>query len=268
MASNNPPVQPAAQQMQMPLQPPLGPTYVQGPPATQVSPQPSPTRTPVKQCGPGRPRKTDTATRAKDKEAPTTTTSPKLKRGLGRPRGENSRPKKRVKPSEKENEPAAKELADDGDLDDENLESSKRWTNENKTRVFNFILGQTDEGDRRFEQHKKSPAHVYIRASEILFAGKRSADSIKSLYTRSLNTFTWIIAFEGFTGNGGGDPDSDDPTAILSSRLSAARTAGLVVGSLKPATIQQWEDNGWRDLFNDRLGASAKVSWQVPRNSA
>jgi len=75
-------------------------------------------------------------------------------------------------------------------------------------------------------------------------------------------------AFDGFTGNGGGDADSDDPTAILKSKLGAARKASLPIGSLKPATIMEWEKNGWSDLFNNRFGASAKVSREVVRNSA
>lgn len=93
-----------------------------------------------------------------------------------------------------------------------------------------------------------------------------------------------MVAFEGFTGNGGGDPDSDDPTAILRSRLDGARKAGLVVGKLTPQHITAWRDKGWWDLFNDRysclafisitsltvssLGNSAKVTREVVRNSA
>jgi hypothetical protein len=85
-----------------------------------------------------------------------------------------------------------------------------------------------------------------------LFEGARSADSVKSMYMRSLETFTWIRAFNGFTGNGGGDPDSDDPEAVLKSKIAAARGAGLHLGALKPATITEWERNGWFDLFNSR----------------
>lgn len=85
-----------------------------------------------------------------------------------------------------------------------------------------------------------------------LFEGARSADSVKSMYMRSLETFAWIRAFNNFTGNGGGDPDSDDPEAVLKSKIAAARGAGLHLGALKPATITEWERNGWFDLFNGR----------------
>ncbi|KAJ7435648.1 hypothetical protein B0H11DRAFT_673196 [Mycena galericulata] len=88
------------------------------------------------------------------------------------------------------------------------------------------------------------------------------------MWGRSLDTYTWMRTFEGFTGNGGGDADSDDPTAILKKKLVAARKSGLHLGALNPATITEWEDNGWCELFDDRLGTSAKVSRQFARNSA
>jgi hypothetical protein len=59
-------------------------------------------------------------------------------------------------------------------------------------------------------------------------------------------------AFNSFTGNGGGDPDSDDPEATLKDKIAAARGSGLHFGSLKPETITEWERNGWYDLFNNR----------------
>ncbi|KAJ6528963.1 hypothetical protein B0H19DRAFT_1333663 [Mycena capillaripes] len=64
-----------------------------------------------------------------------------------------------------------------------------------------------------------------------------------------------------------GDADSDDPSAILK-KLDAARTAGLPIGTLKPAVLETWENHGWRDLFTQRLGTSAKVSRDIVRNSA
>ncbi|KAJ7152199.1 hypothetical protein C8R43DRAFT_886355, partial [Mycena crocata] len=145
---------------------------------------------------------------------------------------------------------------------------SKRWPTKDRDKFYRFLLSFDAEGDKRFEQHKKNPGHVYDRASKKLFNGKRSADSIKGQWQRSLKTFEWIVAFESFTGNGGGDGDSDDVTAVLKGKLTGARAAGIAVGSLTPATIKEWDDNGWRDLFEERLGNSAKVTRPVVRNSA
>ncbi|KAJ6486656.1 hypothetical protein C8R45DRAFT_1097951 [Mycena sanguinolenta] len=210
------------------------------------------------------------------------------KRGRGRPRKETTAPSdqaKKSKPAPKpkapkgaksaevqtnqENTPPTIDLADSDDDEIEKTEDGKtrHWTPEEKTRVFSFILGPDEEGDKRFEQHKVNPGHVYKKASE-LFNGTRSPGSVKSMYVRSLDTFVWMRAFNSFTGNGGGDADSNDPAAILKGRMKAARSAGLHLGTLKPATILEWEKKGWWDLFNDRLGTSAKVTRPVVRNSA
>ncbi|KAF8207988.1 hypothetical protein K438DRAFT_1961490 [Mycena galopus ATCC 62051] len=58
-------------------------------------------------------------------------------------------------------------------------------------------------------------------------------------------------AIDGFTGNGGGDADSDDPTAILKDKLSV-----------------DWEKEGWRELFDLQFGTSAKALREIVRNSA
>ncbi|KAJ6536517.1 hypothetical protein DFH09DRAFT_1091274 [Mycena vulgaris] len=166
-----------------------------------------------------------------------------------------------------ENHAPVVEISDSENEGDEGG-SKPRWSDVEKTQFFSFLLVFDKISDHRFEQHQRNPNYIYRRASELLFAGKRSLKSIKGLYTRSIEMFTWMVAFEGFTGNGGGDPDSDDPTAILKGRLLAARKAGLCIGSLKPDTITAWQNNGWWDLFNDRLGTSAKVTREVVCNSA
>jgi hypothetical protein len=84
------------------------------------------------------------------------------------------------------------------------------------------------------------------------FEGDRSPQSVKSVFERALKTYAYLRAFDGFTGNGGGDADSDDPTAILKHKLSAARSAGIPLGALKASTIEEWEKEGWRELFDFR----------------
>ncbi|KAJ7306680.1 hypothetical protein DFH08DRAFT_1054345 [Mycena albidolilacea] len=216
-------------------------------------------------------------------------TSPPAKRGRGRPRktanadvpakpkasAPPAKPKAKTKTkaakkdkSNEENLPPAIDIVDSDDELEKNEEGKPRyWTAEEKTCVFEFFLGLDADAERRFNQHKVNPGHVYKRASE-LFDGARSADSIKSLYARSLETFTWMRAFNNFTGNGGGDPDSDDPEGILKGKIAAARGSGVHVGALKPATITEWEKNGWYELFNNRLGASAKIARPIARSSA
>jgi hypothetical protein len=93
---------------------------------------------------------------------------------------------------------------------------------------------------------------LFLQAAESLFHGERTSKAVSGLWQRSLDTFGYIVAFKSFTGNGGGGPDSDEPTAILKQKLDGARKAGLAVGTLKPSVIELWDKNGWRDLFNGR----------------
>ncbi|KAJ7768620.1 hypothetical protein DFH07DRAFT_807425 [Mycena maculata] len=223
------------------------------------------------------------------------------KRGRGRPRGSgrnhtaNSRsPRKRRKKAnqavqqEKENQPApaltpvlppapppapipALDVTDhtiDLAISDSEDAPSKRWPVTDRDKLFRFILGQDAEGDKRFEQHKKNPGHVYDVASKNLFKGKRTVDAIRGQWQRAVKLYGWMVAFDKFTGNGGGDPDTDDPSAVLKGKLAGARTAGLAIGSLTPATILEWEHNDWRDLLDQRFGDSAKVIRPVVRGSA
>ncbi|KAK6993040.1 hypothetical protein R3P38DRAFT_2801014 [Favolaschia claudopus] len=158
---------------------------------------------------------------------------------------------------------------DDSDSSDNEEESGrKRWSAGEKTLFFDWLLGPDSQAEHRFAQHKKNPAHVYRKASVELFSGKRSDKSVGGMWQRALATFGYIVALESFTGNGGGDPDLDDPAAILGKKLDAARNAGLVVGTLKPSVVELWEKKGWRDLFTQRFGANAKVARPVIRSSA
>ncbi|KAJ7477602.1 hypothetical protein FB451DRAFT_1557276 [Mycena latifolia] len=162
---------------------------------------------------------------------------------------------------EKENVAIDIDISSDSETE-EGRPKYKHWADIEKTKFFNFTLAFDEVGNHRFEQLKKNPNRVFTRASEILFPGTRSAKSIVNLWTRSSETFTWMVQYEKFTGNGGGDPDSDDPTAILKNCLEAARSAGLNLGTLRPETITARINNGWFDLFNDR-----PVDRQVVRNS-
>ncbi|KAJ7358271.1 hypothetical protein DFH08DRAFT_440520 [Mycena albidolilacea] len=229
---------------------------------------------------------------------------PTVKRGRGRPRGSkkkatpaaitkpppstrdappsvihkaNAKPKTGKKEkSNMENLPPTIDLADS----DDNIERTedrkiRNWKVAEKTCVFEFILGPTEAAERCFEQHKVNPSRVYKHVSYFtgciaseLFNGTHTPQSVKSMYMRLLETFTWIRAFNNFTGNGGGDADCDDPEAILKGRIAAACRSGLPLGFLKPATVTEWEHNGWYELFDGRLGTSAKVAREVVRSSA
>ncbi|KAJ6615322.1 hypothetical protein B0H10DRAFT_1950022 [Mycena sp. CBHHK59/15] len=246
------------------LPPPYGPPNPMPVGATtpaRWSPSPSPVRSPVKKRGRGRPKgsrsthNTRTAAATSAKVAAIKAAAPKQK-----VKAKQAPMKAKTTASQAQKENVTPPTGADAPIDISDSENEddgsgyKRWADTDKNKFYRFLLALDAEGERRFTQHQKNPNHVYKR--------------IKSLYTRSMDTFTWMVAFEAFTGNGGGDPDSDDPTAILRSRLEGAHKVGLAIGSLRPDIINTWHDNGWWDLFNDCLGASAKVTREVVRNSA
>lgn len=86
---------------------------------------------------------------------------------------------------------------------------------------------------------------------------RHTISAIKGQLTRAKKTYTEIVAFEDFTGNGGGDGDLEevedpDHDFGLDKRLAGARKAGLNVGKLSVKTLTQWYQNGWYDLYNNR----------------
>ncbi|KAF7356040.1 hypothetical protein MVEN_00933700 [Mycena venus] len=184
---------------------------------------------------------------------------PPQKRGRGRPHGSTKKapkpanapppattkvdanPARAKKPKkDQENIPPSIEVLDSDDEIEKTASGKTRdWQANEKTRLFNFILGPDEEGQRRFIQHKTDPSHVYKRASENEFKGDRSPQSVKSVFECALKTYAYMRAFDGFTGNGGGNTDSDDPTAILKHKLNTARNASIPLGALKASTIEE-----------------------------
>jgi hypothetical protein len=89
-----------------------------------------------------------------------------------------------------------------------------------------------------------------------------TVSAIKSQFTCSFKIYQSIVAFESFTGNGGGDGDinslddsnsgTKEELSRLSFRIKGALKAGRDVSKLSALQIKEWYDNGWFKLFNDR----------------
>ncbi|KAJ7661791.1 hypothetical protein B0H17DRAFT_1212117 [Mycena rosella] len=167
-------------------------------PSPQPLPQPSPPSQPMKRR-PGRPRKDATGLKSPQATAKASAKAAPKKASVKAAAAKSKRKGTQLAAQEE------KENAGISDSDSEIEESGRRnWSDEEKT-----------------------------KASEKLFNGNRTAKSIGSLWARSAQTFAWIIVFEGLTGNGGGDPDLDDPAAILGHKMEAARKASFNICDLK-----------------------------------
>ncbi|KAG1719094.1 uncharacterized protein EDB91DRAFT_1089524 [Suillus paluster] len=170
-------------------------------------------------------------------------------------------------------------LKDDGDPADEVIQTT-RWSADKKTILFECILGP-DSNDI-FDLPKIAPKAAFKKASLIFLSvvnlkGKDTWKSMKSQFTRSMATYSLIVVFEGYTGNGGSD--SDDPpndngnfftnlgkkqpskhltidTNLLENQITNAKAAGHNVGGLSAKVINDW------------YGKSPKVDRAVSCHSA
>jgi len=104
------------------------------------------------------------------------------------------------------------------------------------------------------------------KAADQLFRGKYTLNAVRSQYNRSFKIYQLIVAFEAFTGNGGGDgdlvsgsdsdggeSDTEKRTILaLKTRLAGAKAAGHPVLGLTAKVINEWYNFGWYDLFQSR----------------
>ncbi|KIL57041.1 hypothetical protein M378DRAFT_1031598 [Amanita muscaria Koide BX008] len=154
-------------------------------------------------------------------------------------------------------------------IEDDEVFTNSRWTDDDRTALFEYYLGP--ESDEIYEKLKINASRVHEKASKVLLGGKYSVEAIKGQYTRAYDTFTYILALEGFTGGGGdGDENPDDSDSgkdPMDKKISLARLRGVALGSLTAKTCHKWQSNGWYDLFVNRMGKSSKVTRPVVQNS-
>ena len=66
------------------------------------------------------------------------------------------------------------------------------------------------------------------QASKYLFEERFSPEAIKGQYNRAYDTFTYILALEGFMGGGGdGDENSDDDKDAIEKKWPSLDRVGL-----------------------------------------
>ena len=109
---------------------------------------------------------------------------------------------------------------------DEDEGSSMRWSDAETMKLLEWLLGT--ENTDWYEAFVKSPSHYFkkvcyltylhthellmfgIQASDELFGGHHPPSAIKGQWDHLLKIYKYILAFEGYTGNGGGDGDEDE----------------------------------------------------------
>ncbi|KAG7089865.1 hypothetical protein E1B28_011508 [Marasmius oreades] len=133
-------------------------------------------------------------------------------------------------------------------------QGAKHWTDEEKTKLFNWLMGV---GQDEHWQALRSAKNSCLRecATEV-FGGKKSYQALKGCFERNFNLFKQIYAFETFH-------IQQQAVNILSwadadrlkeyeRRLQVARRGGCDVGNITARTIDHWHRIGWYSVFHHR----------------
>jgi len=158
---------------------------------------------------------------------------------------------------------------DDPDAyDADNGQGSKHWTEEEKTRLFTWLLGpDQDEHWNALRAAKNSclreasppdlvssPITSSIQCAAEVFENKKTYQALKGCYERNFITFKQIYALEVFHSNLSTVLQSNESDRIreYERRLQTARKAEIDIGNLSAKTIDHWHRIGWYNLFYQR----------------
>jgi hypothetical protein len=164
---------------------------------------------------------------------------------------------------------------------DGSAQGAKHWTDEEKTRLFTWLMGQgQDEHWNSLRATKNSclrevcdgfilMRHVYVplllQCAIEVFGNKKTYQALKGCYERNFNLFKQIYAFEGFHAHSSNVAVSglSEPDRLreYERRLQAARKTGCDIGNINARTIDHWHRIGWYDLFYRRSVFRTRLSY-------
>ncbi len=149
---------------------------------------------------------------------------------------------------------------------------ARHWTDEEKTKLFNWLMGPNEDEHFDALRTKKNTcfrdvgfSYFFIVSVPLLtlsqcaldaFGGRKTFLAVKGCYERNFVVFKQIYAFETFTaGMQQADVDSDSEVDRLREyerRIYAARKAGFHVGNLSSRILDHWHRMGWYATFHSR----------------
>ncbi|KAF9000600.1 hypothetical protein BDQ17DRAFT_1245247 [Cyathus striatus] len=162
--------------------------------------------------------------------------------------------------------------AEDGDgYDlDGGAQGAKHWTDEEKSKLFNWLMGPGQ--DDHWNALRATKNSCLRECAGEVFGSKKTYQALKGCYERNFNLFKQIYAFESFHSHPGTANMSSLPEADrvreYERRLQAARKAGCDVGNITARTIDHWHRMGWYELFYRRWHGDPATTRPVqPRGS-
>ncbi|TFK40263.1 hypothetical protein BDQ12DRAFT_711658 [Crucibulum laeve] len=143
--------------------------------------------------------------------------------------------------------------ADEGDSFDidGNAQGAKHWTDEEKTKLFNWLMGH---GQDDHWNSLRATKNSCLRECAIeVFGSKKTYQALKGCYERNFNLFKQIYAFETYHAHAGSPNISQlaeaERVREYERRLQTARKNGCDVGNITARTIDHWHRMGWYKLF-------------------
>ncbi|KAH7917269.1 hypothetical protein BV22DRAFT_1200324 [Leucogyrophana mollusca] len=121
----------------------------------------------------------------------------------------------------------------------EEADAGSTWSVEDTTILINALFSV--ENESMYTCYRNNAKVAFKKLAERQpFSTHRSVKSIETKFQRLRQDYLSIVQFEGWTGNGGGDPDIDNKT--LDANIKAAGKAGRQVGALSAAKYRLWMD--------------------------
>jgi hypothetical protein len=154
---------------------------------------------------------------------------------------------------------------------DGNAQGAKHWTDEEKSKLFSWLMGPGQDDHWNSLRATKNSCLREVRVVTLhtifvlidrvqcaveVFGSKKTYQALKGCYERNFNLFKQIYAFENFHSHQGNVAVSAlseaDRLREYERRLQTARKAGCDVGNVTARTIDHWHRVGWYDLFYRR----------------
>ncbi|KAJ7056587.1 hypothetical protein C8F01DRAFT_354086 [Mycena amicta] len=150
--------------------------------------------------------------------------------------------------------------------DDSSGAGAKHWTDDEKTLLFQWLMGPTH--DDHWNALRATKNSCLRECSVEVFGNKKTYQALKGCYERNFNLFKQIYAFETFHQQAGTGPVSAqgeaDRIREYERRLAIARRGGCDVGNISARVIDHWHRIGWYDLFYRRWHGDPVAVMRIP----
>ncbi|KAF8842052.1 hypothetical protein BDN67DRAFT_979817 [Paxillus ammoniavirescens] len=157
-----------------------------------------------------------------------------------------------------------------GDFDSDSVHGSKHWTEEEKTKLFTWLMGPGE--DEHWNALRTTKNSCFRECAVEVFGSKKTYQALKGCYERNFNLFKQIYAFEVFHAHSGNGPvtsiNEGDRLREYERHIQLARKGGCDVGNLNARSIDHWHRIGWYNLFYRRWNGDPAATRTSTRHNS